>query len=76
MNLLRGHFVILVRDYRDAQYGKTGFPLEWCVSVKKYYSSTNIEKIRKFDHFNDAQEYIDHINSRYIRKTEFIKLLT
>lgn len=60
-----GHFVIIVNDYVDTQYGETDYLDAWCVSSKKYCRGINTSKIRKFPSYEDAQEYIDRLLPKY-----------
>ena len=63
--LVKGFFAIAVEGYYDTQYGHSDYPSVWCVGVKRYCNSSNTDKIRKFDSYEDAQEYIDKINPKY-----------
>ena len=56
--LIKGYFVIAVNEYIDTQYGEREHPVTWCVSGKKYCSAINTSKIRKFDSYELAQQYI------------------
>jgi hypothetical protein len=75
--LVKGYFVIAVNEYTDTQYGEKECPETWCVSSKKYCSAINTSKIRKFDSYERAQQYIDLLNPKYKKNREHeIKYLT
>lgn len=63
--LCLGHFVIVVNDYDDTQYGEADYLDAWCVSARKYCRSIYTSKIRKFPIYEDAQEYIDRLLPKY-----------
>ena len=63
--LVKGFFAIAVEGYYDTQYGHSSYPSMWCVGLKRYCNSSNTDKLRKFDSYEDAQQYIDKINPKY-----------
>jgi hypothetical protein len=66
-----GKFVIAVHGYKDTQYGEADYPSYWFVSGRKYTLGTNLDKIKKFDSFYDAEKYISSRQPKYTANRSF-----
>ncbi len=58
---VKGYFVILIKQFDDTMFGAEYHYTPWCIAHTKYCRFHKVEKIKKFDSYEDAQRYIDTI---------------
>lgn len=71
MQISTGKFVIAVHKYKDTQYSCADYPNSWFVSHKKYALGNNLEKIRIFNTFEEAEIYIKERRPQYKTDRKF-----
>ncbi len=66
-----GKYVIAVHGYNDTQYGEADYPNFWFVSGRKYALGSNIDKIKKFNSYQEAENYISSQKPQYTKNRTF-----
>lgn len=58
---VRGYFVILIKQFDDTMFGAEYHYTPWCIAHTKYCRFHRVDRIKKFDLYEDAQKHIDEI---------------
>lgn len=58
---VKGYFVILIKQFDDTMCGAEYHYTPWCIANNKYCRFHKVEKIKKFDFYEDAKKHIAEI---------------
>lgn len=78
MKRVKGYFVLVIKQFDDTMFGADYHYTPWCIANHKYCRFQKTEKLRKFNSFTDARNYIDQTepSNSHDRELEIVYLTT